>query len=148
MKQHKHYQPINSFESPRFCGVRTFMRLPNIKTLKNVDFLVVGIPFDTGASFRVGTRFGPQAIRDASILLRPYNPELKVNIFDHCSGIDYGDVNIIPGYIEESYQKIQEALVEIHRASVIPIGLGGDHSITLAELRAVKEVYGPVALIH
>ena len=109
MKQHQHYQPINSFESPRFCGVRTFMRLPNIKTLKNVDFLVVGIPFDTGASFRVGTRFGPQAIRDASILLRPYNPELKVNIFDHCSGIDYGDVNIIPGYIEESYQKIQEA---------------------------------------
>lgn len=144
----KRFQPIDSFHSPRFCGVRTFMRLPNVKTLEDVDFLIVGIPFDTGASFRVGARFGPQAIRDTSILLRPYNPELKINIFEHCSGIDYGDIDVIPGYIEESYEKIQKDMVEILKASVIPISMGGDHSITLAELRAVRDVFGPVALIH
>jgi len=142
------YQPINSFESPRFCGVRTFMRLPNKSTLTDVDFIVVGVPFDTGGSFRVGTRFGPQAIRDASILLRPYNPTLDVNIFDYCSGVDYGDIDVVPGYIEDSYEKIEEGASTIFSSGVIPIFLGGDHSVTLPELRAAAKTKGPVALVH
>ncbi|SFR05240.1 agmatinase [Desulfoscipio geothermicus] len=142
------YQPINSFESPRFCGVRTFMRLPNKRTLTDVDFIVSGIPFDTGGSFRIGTRFGPQAIRDASILLRPYNPVLDVNIFDYCSGVDYGDIDVVPGYIEESYQRIEESITPIFESDVVPIFLGGDHSVTLPELRAVAKSKGPVALVH
>lgn len=142
------YEPVNSFESPRFCGIRTFMRLPNLTTLEDVDFIVAGIPFDTGGSFRIGTRFGPQAIRDASILLRPYNPVQDINIFDYCSGVDYGDFTVVPGYIEESYAKIEEALIQVFSTQVIPILMGGDHSITLPELRAIARTKGPVALVH
>ena len=75
------YEPANSFETPRFSGVRTFMRLPNTQDLENADVAIVGAPFDTGASFRVGARFGPEGIRSVSHLLRPYNPSLDVSIF-------------------------------------------------------------------
>ena len=142
------YEPANSFETPRFSGVRTFMRLPNNQDLRNADAAIVGAPFDTGASFRAGARFGPEGIRSVSHLLRPYNPSLEVSIFDHLSVIDYGDVPVVPGFIEESYEKIAASLGEIHRAGVIPIVLGGDHSIALPELRAAAEVHGPVALVQ
>lgn len=142
------YQPQDSFVSPRFCGVRTFMRLPCVRTLENVDFLVAGIPFDTGGSFRIGTRFGPQAIREVSVLLRPFNPVLGVDIFAHCSGVDYGDFDVVPGYIEETYARIQPELEKVFASPAIPVFLGGDHSVTLPVLRAVAAVQGPVALVH
>ncbi len=142
------YEPANSFETPRFSGVRTFMRLPNNRDLANADAAVVGAPFDTGASFRAGARFGPEGIRSASHLLRPYNPSQDVEIFEHLSAIDYGDVTVVPGFIEESYEEIEKGLAEIHRAGVVPIVLGGDHSIALPELRAAAETHGPVALVQ
>jgi agmatinase len=142
------YEPADSFATPRFSGVRTFMRLPNVRDLENSDAAIVGAPFDTGATFRAGARFGPEGIRSASHLLRRYNPSLDVVIFDHLSVIDYGDVPVVPGYIEESYRRIAEGLEPIHRAGVIPIVLGGDHSIALPELRAAAAVYGPLALIQ
>jgi agmatinase len=143
-----HYEPANSFETPRFSGVRTFMRLPNTQDLKNADAAIVGAPFDTGASFRAGARFGPEGIRSVSHLLRPYNPSQDVSIFEHLSVIDYGDVPVVPGYIEESYEKIREGLEEVHAAGVVPIVLGGDHSIALPELRAAAAVHGPLALVQ
>jgi agmatinase len=142
------YEPANSLETPRFSGVRTFMRLPNVQDLENADAAVVGSPFDTGASFRAGARFGPESIRSVSHLLRPYNPSQEVSIFDHLSVIDYGDVPVVPGYIEESYERIREGLEPIHRAGVIPVVLGGDHSIALPELRAAATVHGPLALVQ
>jgi agmatinase len=142
------YQPINSQESPRFSEVRTFMRLPFIKTDEEVDFAVIGVPFDTGGSFAVGTRFGPEAIRSISSLLRPYHPGLDVNIFDYCSGVDFGDLTVVPGYIEDSYQRIRDQLAPIMKKGVIPILLGGDHSVSLPHLRAAAEAYGPVCLVH
>jgi agmatinase len=142
------YEPADSFETPRFSGVRTFMRLPNTQDLENSDVAIVGAPFDTGATFRAGARFGPEGIRSASHLLRRYNPSQDVSIFDHLSVIDYGDVPVVPGYIEESYRRIAERLEPIHRAGVIPIVLGGDHSIVLPELRAAAAVHGPLALVQ
>jgi agmatinase len=142
------YEPANSLETPRFSGVRTFMRLPNVQDLENADAAIVGAPFDTGASFRAGARFGPESIRSVSHLLRPYNPSQEVSIFDHLSVIDYGDVPVVPGYIEESYERIREGLEPIHRAGVIPVVLGGDHSIALPELRAAATVHGPLALVQ
>jgi agmatinase len=142
------YEPANSFESPRFSGVRTFMRLPNSRDLENSDAAIVGAPFDTATTFRVGARFGPEGIRSVSHLLRPYNPSQDVSIFDHVSVIDYGDVPVVPGYIEESYRRIAEGLEPIHRAGVVPIVLGGDHSIALPELRAAAAVHGPLALVQ
>jgi agmatinase len=142
------YEPANSFETPRFSGVRTFMRLPNVQDLKNSDAAIVGAPFDTGATFRAGARFGPEAIRSASHLLRRYNPSQDVSIFDHLSVIDYGDVPVVPGYVEASYERMEEGLEPIHRAGVVPVVLGGDHSIALPELRAAAAVHGPLALVQ
>ena len=134
-------------ESPRFSGIKTFMRLPHVTTTEGVDVAIVGVPFDTGASYRVGARFGPEAIRSVSALLRHHNEVLDVSIFDHCSVVDYGDLPVNPGYIEDSYKMIEEGLLPILDGGVTPIMLGGDHSVTLPELRAMAKRHGPVALI-
>jgi agmatinase len=131
-----------------FSGIRTFMHLPYKKITKGIDFAVIGIPFDTGASYRVGARFGPEAIRSISVLLRPHNQFFDISIFDYCSGVDYGDLPVVPGYIEDSYQKIETSLIPIIENGVIPLVLGGDHSITLPELRAISQKNDAVALIH
>jgi agmatinase len=142
------YRPVDPRESPRFAGIKTFMRLPHVTETKGVDVAIVGVPFDTGASYRVGARFGPEAIRSVSALLRHHNEVLDVSIFDHCSVVDYGDLPVNPGYIEDSYKMIEEGLLPILDGGVTPILLGGDHSVTLPELRAMVKTHGPVALIH
>jgi agmatinase len=142
------YRPADSLKTPKFCGVRTFMRLPAVRTTEDVDVAIVGIPFDTGASYRTGQRFGPAAIRDISVMIRKHNRALDITTFDHASGVDYGDLDVVPGDIEETYRLIEEGLRPIVDAGVVPICLGGDHSITLGELRAVAGRYGPVALVH
>jgi agmatinase len=142
------YQPTDALQSPRFCGIRTFARLPFVTTTEDVDVTVLGIPFDTGVSYRAGARFGPAAIRDASALLRPYNPAVGIDVFGTLSVTDGGDISVVPGYIEDSYARIEAGLKPILDAGVIPICLGGDHSITLAELRAVSKRYGPLGLAH
>lgn len=142
------YTPINSQEYPRFSGIKTFMRLPYVKTEENIDFAVIGVPFDTGGSFAVGTRFGPEAVRSMSSLIRPYNPGLEIDIFKYCSGVDYGDLAVNPGYIEESYQLIETQLEPILNNDVIPVLIGGDHSVSLPHLRAIAKRYGKVSLVH
>ena len=104
------YKPADSQESPRFSGIKTFMRMEYKKTTEDIDFAVVGIPLDWCTTYRSGTRFGPSAIRDISSLTKPYNPVLDVNIFDYCSGVDYGDVKTIPGYTEDSYEEIEKVV--------------------------------------
>ena len=105
------YEPANSFETPRFSGVRTLMRLPNVQDLENADVAIVGAPFDTGASFRAGARFGPEGIRSASHLLRPYNPSQDVSIFEHLSVVDYGDVPVADvSLTKEDLRRIEEAM--------------------------------------
>jgi agmatinase len=140
------YVPEDSLKSPRFTGPSTFARLPYVRTLEDVDLAIVGIPFDTGVTYRVGGRFGPNAIRAASVMLRPYNANLDVKPFDILSCVDYGDVAIVPGYTERSYAVIEEAVAPIVEAGVVPILLGGDHACTLPHLRATRS-RGPVAVI-
>ncbi|WP_376789465.1 agmatinase [Thermoflexus sp.] len=142
------YRPPDALEFPRFAGIRTFMRLPHVQTTEGVDVAIVGLPFDTGATFRVGARFGPEAIRSASVLLRPYHPVLRVHLFERLSIVDYGDAPVAPGFIEDSLRRIADFLSQLTLAGVIPIGLGGDHSVLLGELRAVAAAYGPVALVQ
>lgn len=122
------------------------MRLPSSR--EGTKVAIVGLPFDTAASFRVGARFAPQAIRQASMLLFPYHPIHQVYPFEDTRAIDIGDVSVIPHNIHRSYERIQAAMLELMKKGIVPIGLGGDHSITLATLRAAKEVYGQVALIQ
>ncbi len=143
-----HYAPLDALEFPRFSGIRTFARLPYVQDLAGVDLAYVGSPFDTGVSFRAGARFGPAAIRDASVLLRPYNPGLDVDTFGTLSCIDYGDLATVPGYIEDAYARAEEGLGVLFAAGVTPIIFGGDHSITLAHLRATARVHGPLGLVQ
>ena len=144
----KKYKPVDPIKSPRFSGIKTFMRLPFIKKLEGVDFAIIGVPSDAGASFRTGQREGPAAIRRVSALLRHHNPILNISPYEFLSGIDYGDLPVVPGYIEEGYKRIEEGLIPVLEAGIIPILLGGDHAISLPELRAIAKVHGPVGLIH
>ena len=143
-----HHRPLDARLIPRFAGIRTFMRAPHTTDLAGVDAAVYGIPFDTATSFRTGPRFGPEAIRSASALLRPYNPALGVDVVEALSIVDYGDVPVSPGDTERTYGQIEEGLASLVDAGVFPLALGGDHSVTLAELRVLARRHGPLALIQ
>ena len=142
------YRPLDAQLIPRFAGIRTFMRAPHVTDLTGVDAVVYGIPFDTATSYRTGPRFGPEAIRSASALIRPYNPALAVNVVETLSIVDYGDVPVSPGDTERTYGQIEEALAPIVEAGVFAAAMGGDHSVTLAELRALAKRHGPLALVQ
>lgn len=148
MNNQKIRQPASASSSPRFINMGTFMRMGKINDLKGLDFAIIGIPFDTASSFRTGSRFGPSSIRNISTMIKPNNVILETNILEELKGGDYGDINIVPGYILPSYEIIEEELSKIVDAGVIPISLGGDHSITLAELRAIHKKHGSVSLVH
>src|SRR5690349_11706255 len=126
-------------KAARFTGIASFMRLPQVNSMDGVDAAIVGIPFDTGVSYRIGGRFGPAAIREASRLLRPYHSEHQIEIFDHLSVVDAGDLAVIPGNIQASYQVMLDGFRPLLDAGVVPLAIGGDHSITLGELRAVAK---------
>jgi agmatinase len=143
-----HYRPLDAQVVPRFAGIRTFMRAPQTTDLAGVDAAVYGIPFDTATSFRTGARFGPEGIRSASALLRPYNPALGVHVVDTLSIVDYGDLPVSPGDTERTYGQVEAALAPLVEAGVFPLALGGDHSVTLAELRVLARRHGPLALVQ
>jgi agmatinase len=124
------------------------MRAPHVTELVGVDAAVYGIPFDTATSYRSGARFGPEAIRSASALIRPYHPVHDVNVVETLSIVDYGDLPVSPGDTERTYAQVVEALMPIVEAGVFPVALGGDHSITLAELRVLAKRHGPLALVQ
>lgn len=145
------YRPTSGLESPRFVGIRTFMRLPHVTDASTCDAFIVGIPFDTGATYRVGARFAPESIRSISVMLRPYHPHHGLDIFDRISVADVGDLVVVPGYADASLRRITEQLVAFLQQSNggIPIALGGDHTIVLPELRAQVEYRKrPIAVVH
>jgi agmatinase len=135
-------------QNPRFTGIRSFMRLPGAAVPTAPDVAIVGIPFDTAASFRPGQRFGPSAVRDISVLLRPSNQFHGINAFDRVRVVDTGDVPAIPGDIQSTYGLIEARYNELASAGTVPIGIGGDHSVTLGELRGMAKALGPVALVQ
>ena len=102
-------QPASALASPRFCNMGTFMRMQRVDSAEGLDFAIAGAPFDTGSSFRSGSRFGPAAIRSISAMMKPNNVIMQVNVLDHLKGGDIGDFNITPGYIHPSYAAIEEA---------------------------------------
>jgi agmatinase len=142
------HEPWDALSAPRFTGPRTYARLPYVKDLNDVHAAVFGMPWDGSTSFRSGARFGPEAIRSASGMIRTYNPVQRVQVFGRLSTIDYGDAPTAPGYVEETLARIEEFVLPIARAGVVPIGMGGDHSTTLAELRALARVHGTLGLVH
>src|SRR5450631_2291279 len=121
--------------APRYTGVRTFAGLPHvpIQEAAGARAVVLGVPFDTATSWRPGARFGPEAIRSASSLLRPWHPVHAVEVFGARTVIDGGDVAITPGNAERSAGQIAAALGPLCESGRTPVVLGGDHSVLLGE---------------
>ena len=145
----KGYGPDGGTRSPRVAGVSTFLRLPHVTQFDGVDVAVVGLPFDTGVAVRTGARFGPRAVREASLTLHPaYNPAQRVAVFERLSVVDAGDAHVVAGFTDRSLDSMQAMLTPVHQAGAVPLCIGGDHTVTLAELRAAAARYGPLALLH
>ncbi len=133
---------------PRFAGPDTFARLPRLDDVSHAAVAVLGIPFDAGVSYRSGARFGPAAIRAGSKLLRPYHPFLDVEPWTVHQVADAGDVACNPFDIREAIEQIQVAAEAVLERARWVVSLGGDHTIALPLLRAVRARHGPVALVH
>jgi len=143
-----HHQPLGGNQMPRFGGPATMMRLPTVASPKGLDACFVGVPLDTGTSNRSGARFGPRQIRAESCLIRPYNMATRAAPFDSLSIADIGDVAINTFNLQKSMGIIEKAYDEIIADGCRPLTLGGDHTITLPILRAIKRKYGPVGMVH
>ena len=141
------YGPPDALTSPRYAGVKTFARCPLVDDPEGVDVAVLGIPFDTATTNRPGARFGPEAIRSASIALRPYNAVQRAQVFGALSVADLGDVRVTPGNAERTVGQIAEQLEPIVASGARTLCLGGDHLVVLGELRAHAAVHGPLGLV-
>ncbi|SDP53991.1 guanidinobutyrase [Rhodoferax sp. OV413] len=142
------YQPQSGNEMPRFAGRSTMMRLPAMETAEGLDAAFIGVPLDIGTSLRAGTRFGPRQIRAESVMIRPYNMATGAAPFDSLAVADIGDVAINTYNLLESVRIIEDSYTQLLQYPVVPMTLGGDHTITLPILRAIARKHGPVALVH
>jgi agmatinase len=133
---------------PRFAGPSTFARLPRRDEVPRADIAVVGVPFDSGTSYRPGARFGPNAIRGGSRLLRAYHPALDIEPFRVAQVVDAGDISSNPFDIREAMGQIEGAAHELFADTPHVVALGGDHTIALPLLRAAHRRHGPIGLVH
>jgi agmatinase len=141
-------QPPDARQVPRFAGPVTFARLPRLDEVAHAEVAVLGVPFDAGTSYRPGARFGPEAIRAGSKLLRPYHVGLEVAPWATLQVADAGDVSANPFDIVEAVGQIEAAANALYDKADRIISLGGDHTVALPLLRAVHARSGPVAVIH
>ena len=141
-------QPLGGNDMPRFGGPATMMRLPAAESAKGLDACFIGIPMDIGTSNRSGTRLGPRQIRDESRMIRPYNMATRAAPFEALQVADLGDVPINTFDLKKSVRIIEAFYAEVLKHDVIPLTLGGDHTLTWPILKAMREKHGPVALIH
>jgi agmatinase len=139
--------PVDGSVVPRYAGPATFARLPRGEDVAHVGVAVVGVPFDSGVSYRPGARFGPAHIRQSSRLLRPYNPALDVSPFETHQVCDVGDLTVNPFNIAQAIGQIEAGARELSRHAKLLV-LGGDHTIALPVLRAMHALHGPVAVLH
>ncbi|HEY5857247.1 MAG TPA: agmatinase [Aldersonia sp.] len=140
--------PVDATRVPRYAGPATFARLPRTDEVSHTDVAVVGIPFDSGVSYRPGARFGPGHIRASSKLLRPYHPRLDVEPFAAQQVADAGDIAVNPFDIGEAITTIEHASNDLREGGTKLITLGGDHTVALPLLRSVYRDHGPIAVVH
>src|SRR4051794_8441790 len=137
--------PVDATVVPRFAGPGTFARLPTLDEVGAAEIVIVGVPFDSGTTYRPGARFGPAHVRQSSRLLRPYNPELDVAPFGDRQVVDAGDVVCNPFDIPGAIDAIRSAALALDAELLV---IGGDHTIALPMLRAMQHRHGPVAVLH
>jgi agmatinase len=140
--------PVDATRVPRYAGPPTFARLPRVDEVARADVAVLGVPFDSGVSYRPGARFGPGHVRAASKLLRPYNPALDAYPFGSQQVADAGDLGVNPFDLQEAIDTIDRAVTDLRGDGTRVLTLGGDHTIALPLLRSVARDLGPVAVLH
>jgi agmatinase len=140
--------PRDSSRTPRYAGIATFALLPRLDEVERADIAVVGVPFDSGVSYRPGARFGPSHVRESSRLLRPYNQVQDVSPFASLQVADAGDIAVNPFSIDEAVREIEERADELTADGARLLTIGGDHTIALPLLRSVAKHHGPVAVVH
>ena len=140
--------PPDASVYPRFAGIATFARLPRLDDVGSTDIAVVGVPFDSGVSYRPGARFGPAHVRESSRLLRPFNPVQDVEPFARQQVVDAGDIAVNPFNIEEAVRQIEDGARALSVNGTRLVSVGGDHTIALPLLRNVARQHGPVAVLH
>jgi agmatinase len=143
-----HVGQVDATKIPRYAGLTTFARLPQIDEVSDIDVAVLGIPFDTGVSYRPGARFGPSHVRQSSRLLRPYNPAVDVSPFAKHQVADAGDLGVNPFDIEEALADIERGSRDLHERAKRIISIGGDHTIALPLLRTMAATHGPISVVH
>ena len=141
-------QPLSGNEMIRTGGPATFMRLPSQQTAQGLDACFIGIPMDIGTSNRPGTRLGPRQIRDESRMLRPFNMATAAAPFSNMQVADIGDVPINTFDLKKSVDIITNFYTNVLTHDAVPLTLGGDHTLTWPILRAMRDKFGPVALVH
>ncbi len=139
---------VDATKIPRFAGIGTFARLPQIDDVSDVDVAVMGVPFDSGVSYRPGARFGPTHVRESSRLLRPYNPAVDVLPFEKYQVADAGDIGVNPFNLEEAIQDIEYGSRALHERAKRILTIGGDHTIALPLLRTMHAKHGPISVVH
>jgi agmatinase len=140
--------PVDALTVPRFAGPPTFARLPRLDEVPKCDIAIVGVPFDSGVTYRPGARFGPSAVRQGSRLLRPYHPDVDTKPFASQQVADAGDIACNPFVISEAISQIEESAGRLLGTCDHIIALGGDHTIALPLLRASCRKFGPLAVVH
>jgi agmatinase len=140
--------PQDSSRIPRYAGIATFALLPRLEQVEHADIAVVGVPFDSGVSYRPGARFGPAHVRESSRLLRPYNQVQDVSPFAELQVADAGDIAVNPFSIDEAVREIEEGAAALTEGGTRLLTIGGDHTIALPLLRNVAKQHGPVAVVH
>ncbi|MGZ0218649.1 MAG: agmatinase [Acidimicrobiales bacterium] len=141
-------QPLGGNEMPRFGGITTFMRLPNRSEPADLDVGIFGVPFDLGTSNRPGARFGPRGIREESVMIRPFNMATRAAPFDSLRIDDLGDVATNAFNKDDSIARIEAFADNLLAHGLKTVAIGGDHTIALPMLRAMKKVHGPVGMVH
>jgi agmatinase len=139
---------VDATQMPRYGGIATFAHLPQLSEVSDVDVAIVGVPFDTGVSYRPGARFGPNHVRESSRLLRPFNPAANVSPFATQQVVDAGDIAANPFDIEEAISSIHKSYDQLSERAKKIVTIGGDHTITLPILRSLKAKHGPISVVH
>ena len=147
MPGHLDFQPIDPAVVPRFADIATFMRTRRHEISDAVDIGLVGVPFDIGLNYRSGARQGPAGVREASRVIRRVHPSSLIRPFEICNVADLGDAPVNPMSKDRSIEMIEAFFTDLRRHDIIPIAIGGDHTIPLPILRALAGDR-PVGMLH
>ncbi len=146
------FKPISGIVLPRYAGIASFMRLPNIDLdhdyCDQIEIGLIGVPWDGGTTNRPGARHGPRQIREQSCLMRNVHPAMNIKPYDNARCADMGDVPVNPADIMDCMARIEKYYAQVVAKNIMPLSAGGDHLISLPILKALAKRHGPMGMVH